>query len=49
MKVVITAWAVWALGSYLTFSQFGTRYIIPYALVTTALFAFSVWRANKKK
>lgn len=49
MKTVILIFAVWAGGSYLTFSRFGTRYIIPYAVVTMALFALAVWLANKKK
>ena len=49
MKAVILIFVLWALGSYGTFARFGTKYIIPYALVTMALFALGVWLANKKK
>jgi hypothetical protein len=48
MKALIAIFAVWVLGSYYTFSQYGTKYIIPYALATMALFALAVWLANKK-
>jgi hypothetical protein len=52
MKALITLFGLWVLGSYFTFSRYGTRYIIPYAVVTMALFALAVWLANvanKKK
>lgn len=49
MKALITLFVLWVLGSIGTFVAFGTKYIIPYALVTMALFALAVWLANKKK
>jgi hypothetical protein len=48
VKALIAIFAVWVLGSYYTFSQYDTKYIIPYALATMALFALAVWLANKK-
>jgi hypothetical protein len=48
MKVSLVIFAIWALGSILTFVTVGIKYIIPYALVTMALFALGVWLANKK-
>jgi len=48
VKALIAIFAVWVLGSYFTFSHYGTKYIIPYALATMALFALAVWLANKK-
>jgi len=49
MKALILLFILWAGGSYFTFSQYGTRYIIPYSLVTMGLFALAVWLANKRK
>jgi hypothetical protein len=47
MKALLTLFALWVAGSIGTFYFFGTKYIIPYALVTMALFALAVWLANK--
>lgn len=49
MKYIIAIFIIWALGSFATFRAFGTSCIIPYALVTMALFALAVWLANRKK
>lgn len=49
MKALILLFVLWVLGSYGMFDRFGAKYIIPYALVTMALFALGVWLANKKK
>jgi hypothetical protein len=48
MKAIITLFVLWVLGSIATFATVGTKYIIPYALATMALFALAVWLANKK-
>jgi hypothetical protein len=48
MKALLLIFAVWVLGSIVTFATVGTKYIIPYALATMALFALAVWLANKK-
>jgi hypothetical protein len=48
MRVSLLIFVLWILGSIGTFVGFGTKYIIPYALVTMALFALAVWLANKK-
>jgi hypothetical protein len=47
MKALLTIFALWVAGSIAIFYFFGTKYIIPYALVTMALFALAVWIANK--
>jgi hypothetical protein len=48
VKALIAIFAVWVLSSIVTFATVGTKYIIPYALATMALFALAVWLANKK-
>jgi len=48
MKALITLFVLWVLGSIATFYFFGTKYIIPYALVTMGLFVLAVVLANKK-
>lgn len=48
MKAIIAIFLVWAFGSWATFHWLGTGYVIPYALVTMAVFALCVWLANKK-
>lgn len=48
MKALLIIFALWVLGSIATFATVGTRAIIPYALVTMALAALAIWRANKK-
>ncbi len=50
MKVVITAFALWALGSYGVYRLApAPGWIVAYGLGTIALFAWLVIRANKKK
>jgi hypothetical protein len=48
VKALLLIFAIWVLGSIVTFATVGTKYIIPYALVTMALVALAVWLANKK-
>jgi hypothetical protein len=48
MKTLIALFVIWVIGSICTFKFLGTGYIIPYALVTMALFALAVWLAGKK-
>ena len=48
MKTLIALFILWVLGSIATFATVGTAYIIPYALVTIALFVLAVVLANKK-
>jgi hypothetical protein len=49
MRVNLLLFVLWILGSYATFHNFGTKYILPYAGVTIVLFALAVWLAGKKK